>query len=123
MASIRSNSDQNIHALGLGYIYSYLSREGYAIYEVDTDPNHPFQILAKRENEFIIVAVRSAYHPDIGSIDKTTQQQLIEESDRLNAIPHFAGLTVTPVDTHHLEIDGFAPGKEYEIIFNGITIV
>ena len=123
MDNEKLESGQNIHALGLGYTYNYLGREGYTIYEVNTDSNHHFQILAKRDNELIIVAVRTAYHPNIGAIDKAIQEQLIKESDRLNAIPHFAGLAVTPLKTNNLEIDGFTRGKEYEVTFNGITIV
>lgn len=113
----------NIHAIGLSYVYNYLSREGYVIYEVNTDPNHHFQILAKGGNDFIIVAVRTAYHPDMGAIDKATRKQLIKESDQLSAIPHFAGLAVAPLDTNKPEIEGFKGGREYQVTFNGITVV
>ncbi|MEJ2136195.1 MAG: hypothetical protein P8X86_13260 [Desulfofustis sp.] len=97
MAKKELESNPNIHALGLSYIYRYLSRAGYTIYEVNTDPNHHFQIFAKADNTFILVAVRTAYHPDTGTIDNATQKQLIKESNQLNAIPHFAGLAVTVV--------------------------
>lgn len=116
-------SGPNIHALGLSYIHSYLSREGYTIFEVNTDPNHHFQILAKKDNEIILVAVRTAYHPDNATIDKATQIQLIQESDQLNAIPHFAGLAIKLLETNYLEIDGCAGGKEYEVNFDGIRVV
>ncbi len=114
---------QNIHALGLSYMYNYLGNDGYIIYEVNTDPNHHFQLLAKKENEFILVAVRTDYHPSFGTIDKAVQEKLIKESDRLNAIPHFAGLAVTPLETGELEIVGVTEGKMYKVAFNGITVV
>ncbi len=123
MDNEKSESGPNIHVLGLSYIYNYLSGQGYTIYEVNTDPNHHFQILAKRANKLILVAVKTAYHPESGTIDKGKKDQLIKESDQLNAIPHFAGLAVTPLDTNNLEIDGFTKRQEYEITFNGITIV
>ena len=116
-------SGPNIHVLGLSYVYSYLSCEGYTIYEVNTDPNHHAQILAKRANKLILVAVRTAYHPEAGTIDKEKKEQLIKESDQLNAIPHFAGLAVTPLDTKNLGIERFTKSHEYEVTFNGITTV
>jgi hypothetical protein len=112
--------EQNIHALGVSYIYGYLDREGYTIYEVNTDPLHHFQILAKRDNHLIIVAVRTAYHPDFGAIDKTIQQQLFKESKRLDAIPHVACLAVTPLETNDLEIEGLPEGTDYQVTFNGL---
>ena len=111
----------NIHALGVSYIYGYLDREGYTIFEVHSDPLHHFQILAKRENDLIIVAVRTAYHPDFGAIDTPIQQQLIKESKRLNAIPHVACLAVSPLETNDLEIEGLPEGTDYHVTFNGLT--
>lgn len=116
-------SDKSVHAFGIGYIYTYLSHEGYTIYEVNTNPDHHFQIVAKRDNEFILVAVRTAYYPDTGTIDKVTKKQLIKESNQLNAIPHLAGLAVTPLKTDDLKIDLLTGGKEYEVTFDGITVV
>ena len=116
-------SGQNIHALGLSYIFNYLDREGYKIFEVNTDPNHHFQFMAKRGDKLILVAVRTAYHPDFGAIDNEQKEQLINESNRLKAIPHFAGLAVTPLKTTCIEIDGCIGGKEYEVNFDGIKAV
>ena len=115
------SSEQKINSLGLGYIYSYLDREGYTIYEVNTDPHHHFQILAKLDNDLIIVAVRTAYHPNLGAIDKIVQKRLIKEAEKLDAIPHVARLAVTPLETNDLEIDGSPEGKEYRVTFDGLT--
>lgn len=123
MANEELESNPNIHALGLNYIYRYLSRAGYTIYEVNTDPNHHFQISAKADDKFILVAVRTAYHPDTGTIDNATQRQLIKESNQLNAIPHFAGLAVTPVKAHNPDTDRYTGDEDYVVTFNGITVV
>ena len=123
MNSENLESDQNIHVLGISYIYNYLCREGYAIHEVNTDPDYHFQLLAQRDEGFILVAVRTALHPDFGTIDKTTHEQLIKESNHLNAIPHFAGLAASSLNTNDMQIDGLTGGREYEVTFNGITIV
>ena len=115
------SSKQNIHTLGLSYIYSYLNGEGYTIYEVNTDPHHHFQILAKRDDDLIIVIVRTAYDSETLTIDKNLQQRLVEESERLDATPHVARLSVSPLHTNNLEIDGVSEGTEYRVIFNGLT--
>ncbi|MGI9538193.1 MAG: hypothetical protein ACR2PB_14075, partial [Desulfocapsaceae bacterium] len=83
MNSEKIIADQNIDVLGIGYVYNYLGREGYIVFEVNTDPNHYFQLSAKKENDFILVAVRTAYHPTFGTIDKAIQEKLIFESERL----------------------------------------
>ena len=113
--------EQDIHTLGLSYIYNYLDREGYTIYEVNTDPHHHFQIVAKRDDELIVVAVRTTCHPEIGAMDKTLQQQLIKESESIYAIPQVARLAVTPLESSGLEIDGLPVGKEYRVTFDGIA--
>jgi len=123
MDNEKSESGLNIHVLGLSYIYSYLSCEGYTIYEVNTDPNHHSQILAERANKLILVAVRTAAHPEVGTIDKAKKERLIKESDQRNAIPHFAGIAITPLETNNLGIDGSTKGQEYEVTFTGITTV
>lgn len=123
MNSEKLESDQNIHVLGISYIYNYLCREGYAIHEVNTDPDYHFQLLAQRDEGFILVAVRTALHPDFGTIDKITHEQLIKESNHLNAIPHFAGLAASSLKTNDMKIDGLTGGREYEVTFNGITVV
>ncbi len=123
MNSKNLKSDQNIHIIGIGYIYSYLTRKGYTINEVNTDQKHHFQLFAKKNNESILVAVRTALHPDFGTIDKTTHERLIKESSQLDAIPHFAGIAVSLLTTNDMQIDGLTGGNEYEVTFNGIKVV
>jgi hypothetical protein len=118
-----SKSQLNIHALGVRYICDYLDRAGFTIQEVNTDPDHHFQLLAKTNNKVFLIAVRTDYYPDIGTIDSATQEQLIRESERLNSIPHFAGLTATPIDTNDIEVDGLTEGRGYKFTFYGMTVV
>lgn len=102
--------DKNPHSLGLSYICSFLDHVGFTILKVNTDPNHHFQLLAKINDKSLLIAVRSAYAPEVGTIDTPTLENLVRESEELNAIPHFAGLTVNF-------------GQEYKVVFNGISAV
>lgn len=116
-------SEQDIHVLGLSYICNFLDHAGFAIQEVNTDPNHHFQLLAEINDKSLLIAVRSAYAPKVGTIDTSTMQKLLRESEELNAIPHFAGLTVAPEETNDIEAEGKTEGQKFKIIFNGISAV
>lgn len=116
--------NQNIHALGISYIYTYLSSKNYIIYEVNTDPDHHFQFLAKIDEELVLIAVRAACHPDMGTIDTATHEQLLKESNRLEAIPYFAGLAVTALNkTNGAKMVGVSGGGEYKIHFDGMSAI
>ena len=116
-------SQRHIHALGVNYIYNFLSNAGFTIHEMNIDPDHHFQILAKANNKTMLIAVRTAYYPHIGVIDQATQEQLIEESEQVHAVPHFAGLALTPLETTDMSVDGSTAGQEYKILFSGISVV
>ena len=116
-------STQNVHALGVRYVSNFLHRVGFTIHEVNTDPDHHFQLLTKRKNRTMLINVRTAYYPDVGTLDKATQEQLINESEQLSAIPHFAGLSITELETNNIEVDRFTEDREYKFTFYGITVV
>lgn len=115
--------DKNLHALGVSYICSFLDRIGFTILKVNTDPNHHFQLLTKRNDKSLLIAVRSAYSPDVGTIDTPTMEELVMEAEALNAIPHFAGLTIAPAEKSDSGLEGIISGQEYEVVFNGISAV
>ena len=117
------NSKKNIHALGLSYICDFLKRAGFSILEVNTDPNHHFQLLAEINEKTFLIAVRSACAPEVGRIDAFTLEKLERESEKLNAIPHFAGLTIAPVDKKDMEVESVNSDQEFRIIFRGISAV
>lgn len=117
------NPKQNIHKLGVNYVCNFLEHAGFTIQEVIKSPDHHFQLLVKVNDKSMIIAVRTACHPDVGTIDKETQEKLIKESERLNAVPHFAGLSLTATNVSDIQVDGMVKGSEHNVIFNGMTVV
>lgn len=117
------NSDQNLHAFGVSYISNFLNRVGFTILEVNTDPDHHFQLLVKINNKSLMIAVRTACHPDIGTIDSFSLETLIRESEELDVSPHFAGLSVKPNAKNEIDNDGSQEDQESKVIFNGISAV
>jgi len=116
-------SKQKIHKLGVNYICNFLGSAGFTISDVNKDLNHHFQLLAKVNDRALLIAVRTACHPDVGTIDKEAREKLINESERLNAVPHFAGLSLTAINVTDIQVDGITKGNEYNVIFNGMTVV
>lgn len=116
-------SKQNIHELGVNYIRDLLDRVGFTIHEVNNVPNHHFQIFAQVKNRAMLIAVRTAYYPDFGTLDQAAREELIKESKQLEAVPHFAGLSLTSVKLNDIQEGGVIKEGEFEIIFNGMNVV
>ena len=119
----RLNSKQNIHKLGVSYIHNFLEQAGFTIHEVNKSPDHHFQLLVTVNDKSMLIAVRTANYPNMGSINKKTIKRLIEEAEQLNAIPHFTGLTVMPLEANDSGSDGSTEGQKYKVIFPGISVV
>lgn len=117
------SSEHNIHALGLNHVCSFLDRVGFVILEVNPDPNHHYQLLTSIHNKSLLIAVRTAYAPGVGTLNTPTMDKLVRESEGFNALPYFAGLTVTPVETNDIEVEGQTDGQELKVIFNGMIAV
>lgn len=114
---------QNTHLLGVTYLSNYLAHVGFTIVEVNTDPDHHYQLLVKVNDKTLLIAVRTDHYPKSGTIDTWTMEKLLRESEKLNAIPHFAGLTLVPDEAVDNEADGASEEQKYRVIFNGITAV
>lgn len=116
-------SKQHIHELGVTYVQDLLDRVGFTIHDVNKEPDHHFQLFAKVNDKALLIAVRTAYHPDIRVIDKATQTKLIMESEQFNAIPHFAGLSLTAKNGIDIQLEDVTIGDKYKIIFHGMNVV
>ena len=116
-------SKQTIHECGVNYLKDLLDRVGFTIHDVNLDPGHPFQLFVKINEKAMLIAVRTAYHPDVGKIDTTTQKELIKESKQRNAVPHFAGLSLTAVKASDNPEGGSTEKSEREVIFYGMNVV
>ena len=116
-------SKQNIHELGVKYIHDLLARVGFTINEVHTDPAHHYQIFAQFKERALLIAVRTAYHPNVGTIDEEAQRKLVEAAGELKAVPHFAGLSLTTSAASDSELDDAGEEDSYEIFFSGMIVV
>ena len=114
---------QNTHLLGVTYLSNFLDSAGFTIMAVNTYPDHHYQLLVKVNDKTLLIAVRTAHHPKSGTIDPWTLEKLLRESEELDAIPHFAGLSLMPVEAIENEAAGSAEDQKYRVIFNGISAV
>lgn len=114
---------QYIHSFGVSYLCNFLDRAGFTILEVNYAPSHPYQLLARINDKCMSIVVRTACHPDMGTMDNSTMASLVRESEELCVLPHFASLSVIPMETNDIEVDDITKGQEYKVIFNGISSV
>ena len=113
----------NIHERGINYVQNLLDRSGFAILAVNKDLNTPSQLLAKVSDRSILIAVHTACHPDAGRLDIENREKLIKESERLNAVPYFAGILLTSMNDGDIRAEDIAGGSEHKVIFNGMSII
>ena len=61
----------------------------------------------------------------LGSINHFANPSLFpgKESEKLNAVPHFAGLSLTAMTGSDNQEGDSTEGGAYEVIFNGMTVV
>ena len=123
MDRINFESEQGIHELGVTYVHDLLDRVGFTIQEVNKDPEHHYQLLVRIKNRAMLIAIRTAHSPEVGTLDKPMKEKLIEEAKRLNAVPHFAGISLTSKNESDIQNKGLAQVVEDNIIFNGMTVV
>ena len=115
--------NQNIHELGINYVKDLLDRVGFTIHDVNKDPGHHFQLFTIVNDKALLIAVRTAWHPDAGVIDNPTRDKLIKESEQRDAVPHFAPISLTSMHGNDIQVEKIPKGGEYEVIFNGMTVV
>ena len=123
MGYIGLASKKNIHELGVKYIHDLLARVGFTISEVHTDPAHHYQIFAQFKERALLIAIRTAYHPNVGTLDDESRKKLVEAAGQLKAVPHFAGLSLTTSAANDSEIDDVSKKGGHEIFFSGMTVV
>lgn len=113
----------NMHVRGINHVRKLLERSGFAILAVNKDLDSPSQLLAKVGDRSLLIAVRTACHPDAEILDEEIREQLIEESEKLNAVPYFAGIIIAPINGADIHAEDIAGGSEYKVIFNGMTVI
>ena len=113
----------NVHERGINYVKNLLDRSGFMIHAVNKELGSPSQLLAKVGDRRLLIAVRTTCHPDAGKLDKENREKLIKESQRLNAVPYFAGILLTSMNDGHIQVEDIAGGSEHKLFFNGMTVV
>ena len=67
------SSEGNFHVLGLNYVCSFLERVGFVILEVNPDPDYHYQLLTSINDKSLLMAVRTAQAPQVGTINTSTK--------------------------------------------------
>lgn len=113
----------NVHERGINYVQNILNRSGFKIHAVNKELSSPSQLLAKVGDRRLLIAVRTTCHPNAGNLDKENREKLIRESERLNAVPYFAGILLTSIHDGNIQMEDIAGGSEHKFFFNGMTVV
>lgn len=107
----------------MSYLCNIIDRAGFTILGVNYAPNHHYQLLARIKDKCISIVARTACHPDTGTMDYSTLESFVRESEELCVSPHFASLSLIPMETQDIEVNGITEGQGHKVIFNGIIAV
>ena len=114
-----------IHHFGIEVVHNYMTENGFEILSVVTDLGINPQIVARKDGELAMVAVRTACYPDKGSIEsQEIAQKLIAFADSKNALCYFAPVGIANVDgSNDLEMSLPKKGAPFAVAFEGLLVL
>jgi len=115
-------SVEDIHFMGIKVVYSHLIDNGYDVLqvrkEIDIDP----QILAKKENRFVLVVVKTAVYPKMGVLSPNVAVKVQNLAIEKQALSYFASVGIANANGESdSEMAMPILNGEYYINFNGLV--
>ncbi len=119
---MRVMSVEDIHFMGIKVVYSHLIDNGYDVLqvrkEIDIDP----QILAKKENRFVLVVVKTAVYPKMGVLSPNVAVKVQNLAIEKQALSYFASVGIANANGESdSEMAMPILNGEYYINFNGLV--
>lgn len=114
-------TSEELHFMGLKVVYKELKDKGYEVLQVRNEMDINPQILAKKENQFIFVIVKTAYYPHMGLLEPETAAQVAKLAIKHKALCYFSSIGVANAkgETEE-EMAKPVTGGEYYINYEGI---
>lgn len=117
-------SKEEIHDFGIEVVVNSIKTEGYEIIDVNTKTGINPQIVAKKDDQNIFIAVRTECYPNKGVLEESVHFDMIEHSKKHNAIPYFASVGIANSDGKTEEEMGQPiRGGGFYVAYEGLLII
>ena len=112
---------EELHFLGIKVVYKDMVDKGYEVLNVRKELNVNPQILAKKDDQFHMVVVKTGYYPDMGIILPEVIAQVSELGKKHNAICWYASVGIANANGEtEEEMAKPISGGEYYINYKGL---
>lgn len=121
MIQLKELTDEELHFLGIKVVYKHLVDTGYEVIAVRKELEVNPQILAKKDGEFHLVAIRTKRFPEMGVLFPHVASQVIYLAKQRGGVAHFAsvGIANGATDDEEAMAKPLRDG-EYYINFKGL---
>ena len=124
MTSPQIMTKEEIHNFGIEVVFNYMKEEGYEIEGVDDTIGVNPQIIAKKNDKLVFVAVRTSCYPNKGKLENHIHHKMIKQAEQHNAIPYFASVGIINSDGKTEEEQSTpVKGAGFYISFDGLLII
>ncbi len=112
---------EELHFLGIKVVYKDMIDQGYEVLNVRKELEVNPQILAKKDDKFVLVIVKTGYYPDMGIILPEILEQVRELGKKRDALCYYASVGIANANGENDEemskpiVDG-----EYYINYQGL---
>ncbi|MDB4334747.1 hypothetical protein OAA06_00150 [bacterium] len=112
---------EELHFMGIKVVYKDLIDNGYEVLNVRKELDVNPQILAKKEDEFHMIVVKTAYYPSMGIIEPEVISTVLKVSKKHNATCWYASVGIANANGE-TEADMAKPevGGEFYINYEGL---
>lgn len=114
-------TDEELHFLGIKVVYKDMIDKGYEVLTVRKELDVNPQILAKKDDQYVFVTVKTARYPEMGVLYPHVASDVIHVSRKHDALCYFASVGIANADGETDEEMGQPElGGEYYINYKGL---
>ncbi len=112
---------EELHFLGIKVVYKDLVDQGYEVLNVRKELDVNPQILAKKDDQFHMIVVKTGYYPEMGIILPEIIEQVRELGKKHNASCWYGSVGIANANGQtEEEMARPVPGGEFYINYQGI---
>lgn len=114
-------TDEELHYLGIKVVYKDLVDNGYEVLNVRKELDVNPQILAKKNDRFVFVAVKTARYPEMGVLQPHVASDVLHVAQKRNALCYFASVGIANANGEtEEEMSKPVAGGEHYINYDGL---
>ncbi|MCK5706584.1 MAG: hypothetical protein KAI43_02935 [Candidatus Aureabacteria bacterium] len=114
-----------IHRFGVSFVCAQMTNEGYKIISINKDFSKNPQIIAKKDDSFSFVLVRTQVYPKKGKIrNDALIHALMAYGNKHRAVCYFAGIELSnPKAKNEKQKGRLVKGSSFDVDYDGLWVI